>query len=149
MKRDILTTLVHDVVSTLRNNISDPNTARTGNFIYPDMFHRRATMPRITVIVRNIEMADGNRDIDGYKYYTIYLDVDVWVGTNIVFTIDGEKYEPTKLLDYLVDKVIDVIDEASFPSFSVIDVKRIGVVELDSGIRNIIRKNISYMIEVA
>ena len=149
MKRDILTTLVHDVVSTLRDNISDPNTTRTGNFIYPDMFHRRATMPRITVIVRNIEMADGNRDIDGYMYYTIYLDVDVWVGTNIVFTIDGEEYEPAKLLDYLVDKVIDVIDEASFPSFSVIDVKRIGVVELDSGIRNIIRKNISYMIEVA
>ena len=135
MKRDILTTLVHDVVSTLRDNISDPNTTRTGNFIYPDMFHRRATMPRITVIVRNIEMADGNRDIDGYMYYTIYLDVDVWVGTNIVFTIDGEEYEPAKLLDYLVDKVIDVIDEASFPSFSVIDVKRIGVVELDSGIR--------------
>ena len=148
MRKDTLTTLVHDVVSTLRSNISDPNTARTSNFIYPDMFHRRATMPRITVIVRNVEMTDGNRDIDGYKYYTIYLDIDVWVGTNIVFTIDEEEYEPAKLLDYLVDKVIDVVDEASFPSFSVIQVKRMSIAELDSGIRNIIRKNISYMIEV-
>jgi len=148
MTTDLLTSFTSDIVSHLRSNIADPNTARSGNFIYPDMFHRRATMPRITVIVTNVESSGENRDIDGSKYYTIYFDVDVWVGTKIIFTINGSKYVPSKLLDYLTDKVIDVVDETFENNIRVLSLTRNAVIDMDSGLDNILKKKISYVAEV-
>ena len=109
---DIYLDAIDGIITTLRDNITDPDSARSGagkQFIYPDLPRVDATMPRVSVT----SLAVGN--IDHYlcdssmTYNELIFQVDVWCDIHSSFTINEVKYSNTKLRDYLTGQIVQVL----------------------------------------
>ncbi|MBE8539414.1 hypothetical protein [Geoglobus acetivorans] len=122
--------LVNEIITLLRNNIPDPNTARANagkNWIYPDFPHEKATMPRISVVYI------GHSEPDFYGVnggtallYPLRYEISVWVRRGETFTVGNEELGGGALLDYLADQVINVIESNAFSMTNVVVAKCVG-----------------------
>lgn len=137
--------VVNGIVSTLRANITDPDTARSvagKHFIYPDLPRVDASMPRISVTqvpAGSVEALDINSDI---SLHVLMLQMDVWCNIHDKFTIGGVNYSNTRLRDYLAGQITKVLFQKRklLTSYNIYDVmQRFPFGSLDSGEENLVR----------
>jgi len=109
---NIYSDIIAGIIATLRTNITDPDTARSGagkQFIYPDLPFLSASMPRISATlipagdIENIDMGANTQRI------TQVLQIDIWCAIKGNFTISSVKYGNTKLRDYLAGQVVKAL----------------------------------------
>lgn len=106
--------LITNVVTLLRNNISDPANRGT-NWIYPDFPRVDAKMPRISVSLISQREAKFYGINGATKLlYPVIIEVSVWVRTKETFLIGTETYGGGKLVDYLCDEIINVLENNAF-----------------------------------
>ena len=109
---NIYSDIIAGIIATLRTNITDPDTARSGagkQFIYPDLPFLSASMPRISTTLipagesENIDIGSNTQQI------IQILQIDIWCAVKGNFTISSVKYGNTKLRDYLAGQVVKVL----------------------------------------
>ena len=119
--------LTQSIISLLRSNLTDPNSDRAAagkNWIYPDFPREDATMPRVSVVLRG----QGEAEYYGVNggtvlVYPVRYEISVWVRFKETYTIGSEKYGEGKLIDYLCDQIINVIENNAFSLDNVVVAK--------------------------
>ena len=127
---NIYTDIVSGITTTLRANITDPDTARSAEskqFIYPDFPFLTASMPRISITLLPAGECK-NIDIDSHtQQITQILQIDIWCAVKGNFTISSVKYGNTKLRDYLAGQVVKVLQinrHNLLTTYNIIDIKQ-------------------------
>lgn len=125
---NIYSDIITGIITTLRANITDPDTARSGagkQFIYPDLPFLSASMPRISITLipagesENIDLGSNTQQI------IQILQIDIWCAVKGNFTISSVKYGNTKLRDYLAGQVVKVLQtnrHSLLTTYNIIDI---------------------------
>jgi len=142
---EIYSEIVNGIITVLRDNVEDPDTDRSGagrNFIYDRWPNETATMPRISLTALphgDTECMDIST-LD--ELVNTQVQIDIWVNDKSTFTISGETYNKSKLLDYLAGKVTHALRShaADLAGFNIHGMKRTRPFgDMASGIDNVIR----------
>ena len=142
---------VNEIITLLRNNITDPNTARANagkNWIYPDFPHEKATMPRISIVYVGHSEAEFYGVNGGMALvYPLRYEISVWVRRGEAYTVNNEELGGGALLDYLADQVINVIESNAFSITNVIVAKCVGggAITIEESNTGILRKPLDFM----
>jgi len=135
--------LVNEIITLLKNNIVDPNTARAAagkNWIFPDFPYEKSSMPRISVVYL------GHTEPEYYGVnggmiliYPLRYEISIWTRMGEAYTIDSVKYSGSGLLDVLADKIVNVMENNQFSIDNVLYCKCVGgrmteIAEKDTGL---------------
>jgi len=139
--------IVNGIVTTLRNNISDPAN-RGSPFIYPDFPRVDATMPRISITAVGGDISGAGLNHE-FGIFNLRLQIDVWCSIHGSYTISNIKYGNTKLRDYLAGMVTKVLwkNRSNLGTYNILDVAPIiPFRSLDSGEEDLVRGSGDFVI---
>ncbi len=129
------------LVLVLRNNIPDPDTTRTGNYIYPGWPRQDATLPRAGIL--GIGVTEDERTLENTSVFTLRYQIEVWVDMRKTFTIDTVDYSGAKLRDYLADSVISTLRANRTFAGGVVDVTITNAQDFEEKELKMLRKSIT------
>lgn len=142
---NIYSDIVDGIVTVLRDNITDPDTARSGagrHFIFDRFPNNTATFPRISVTVLphgETEELDVETDDELIR---AQVQIDIWTDAKTSHTISSAVYNRSKMLDYLAGQVSKVMksNRSSLRAYNIMNVKRTRPFgAMGSGEENILR----------